>query len=152
MPVTQTEILSAFTDATLYRHAVTGCPPEIFEIDRDFRGKSWLDIDAKTCNRHSDALLMLDAGPLMHFLPAFLVAALEQADSAAAESLAYFVWPVPSSTLRPHDFDAGFTVCQEGLFRHLAVGHQAGDLRYRADEERCGRIEFLPRGDHHHLG
>lgn len=91
MPTTRTEILAAFPESAPYRDEVTGCPPEIFAINRDFQGRSWLDITATTCIGHSDALCMLDSKPLKYFLPAFLVAALEQPDSVAAESLVYFV-------------------------------------------------------------
>ena len=89
--MTPAEIFAAFPDVAPYPKDVTGCPPEIFDIDRDFRGKSWQDIDAKACIQHSDALLMLHPKPLKYFLPAFLVAGLEQPESVAAESLVYFV-------------------------------------------------------------
>ncbi len=91
MPITITEVLLAFPNTAPFADEVTGTPPEIFDIERDLSGKSWISVDATTCSRHPEALLMMDQKPLAYFLPAFLVAAIQQPRSAAAESLVYFV-------------------------------------------------------------
>lgn len=90
MPISAKQISTAFPDVAPFSHRITGCPPEIFDLQRVLEGKSWTDVDAATCDRHPDALVMLDLEPLTYFLPAFLVAAVLRPNSAAAEAVVYF--------------------------------------------------------------
>ena len=89
--MTYEDIAHAFPPGAPWTDPVPGCPPEIFQIERDLRGRSWLELTTAMCNRHSDAYHMLDLEPLAYFLPAFLRAAVSDPNGVAAESLVYFV-------------------------------------------------------------
>lgn len=102
MSADASSVTAAFPNTAPFLLTITGCPPEILDIQRAFHGKSWVDIDAATCIRHSDALLMMDPGPLVYFLPAFLIAAIHQPRSTAAEFLVYFVCGDAFDTIIPH--------------------------------------------------
>ena len=91
MAVTYGDIARAFPPGQPWIDAVPGCPPEIIQIERDFRGRSWPEVTTAVCNSHSDAFHMLDLEPLVYFLPSFLRASVSDPNWVAAESLVYFV-------------------------------------------------------------
>lgn len=91
MSVTVHDVVAAFPSGKPWTAHVPGTPPEIFDIEADFRGKRWTEIDVRLCNRHSDAYNMLELEPLVYFIPAFLRAAITDRIGTAAEFLVYFV-------------------------------------------------------------
>ena len=112
MSALQDQVAAAFPDREPWTDPISGCPPEIADINREFRGKGWRDVPPEQCNRHSDAYTMMDAEPLAFFLPAFQSAAVADPLGHAALYLVFFA----CSETKVDDVYRRLTVVQRTAF------------------------------------
>ena len=72
-------------DLTVALHAC----PECDRVNDDFRGKRWTEVDAPTIEYHFDSLPLLSPDAFRHYVPAYMVYAIDHPDSTIAEFLMY---------------------------------------------------------------
>lgn len=83
-------VTELFEPRRLKAEEIQGTAPELFAYREDFSGKGWDELPPEKYQWHDDVFNLMDMETLQHFLPGYLMQAMEPAGSALRWSIQCF--------------------------------------------------------------